>query len=295
MCDFLSIVVRRDGAVAHVPQNSHSGAVQAAGWRENDQMADMRGPFFVEAEWNPDQEKFPGVDKVYHSTSGINEKQRKAIEGFYLNAQKLFQDPEGHAERMCLGDGCFAGEDFADIRWHVLVGGKCPKRLELRLAATPLYANGELIRSWPPGANLIGGNVVIAENCQVTAPALTKSGNVVIAENCQVTAPALTEVSGSIDVRQGATLTAPALTEVSGYIDVGEGATLTAPALTKSGYIDVRQGATLTAPALTEVSGYIDVRQGATLTAPALTKSGSIVVRQGATLTAPALKRKGSK
>ena len=34
MCDFHSICVRTDGAIAHLPSNSHSGAVEAAKWRE---------------------------------------------------------------------------------------------------------------------------------------------------------------------------------------------------------------------------------------------------------------------
>ena len=35
MCEFLSINVRTDGAISHVASNSHSAAVQAAGWLEN--------------------------------------------------------------------------------------------------------------------------------------------------------------------------------------------------------------------------------------------------------------------
>ena len=35
MCEFLSINVRTDGAISHVTSNSHSAAVQAAGWLEN--------------------------------------------------------------------------------------------------------------------------------------------------------------------------------------------------------------------------------------------------------------------
>ena len=48
MCDFHSIAVRKDGAIAHTADNSHSGAIAAFGWRENtDQQT-----FFVECEWD---------------------------------------------------------------------------------------------------------------------------------------------------------------------------------------------------------------------------------------------------
>ena len=54
MCDFHSIVVRKDGAIAHTADNSHSGAIAAFGWRENtDQQT-----FFVECEWD-------GIDGEY--------------------------------------------------------------------------------------------------------------------------------------------------------------------------------------------------------------------------------------
>jgi len=270
MCDFHSICVRRDGAIAHVPGNSHSEAIEKAGWRENDRMADFRGPFFVEVEWNGEG-AFPGIERITRNSRDLSEAQRKTIEFHYKALADLLSDPKNNAEKMLLGTGCFSGDEYADIRWRVLIDPRCPKRVADKLAKTKLHANGETIKSIRPDIVSMEGSIRIAENATLTAPALTKSGY--------------------IYVRQGATLTAPALTK-SGSIDVRQGATLTAPALTKSGSIDVRQGATLTAPALTEVSGYIYVRQGATLTAPALTEvSGSIDVQEGATLTAPNLKR----
>ena len=64
MCDFHSICVRVDGAIAHVAKNSHSEAVEAAGWKEN---KDHLPPVFVEAEWNGEG-KFPGIEKITRGT-----------------------------------------------------------------------------------------------------------------------------------------------------------------------------------------------------------------------------------
>src|SRR5688572_29293411 len=124
MCDFHSCCVRRDGALAHIPGNSHSGAVAAAGWRENDQMADFRGAFFVEAEWNGEG-IFPGVDKIVRGP--VNEKQRKVIEAHYTALANLLADPAANADRMLFDGGIFSNDQFADIRWRVLIHPECPK------------------------------------------------------------------------------------------------------------------------------------------------------------------------
>jgi hypothetical protein len=286
MCEKYSFVVRVDGAIAHVPENSHSAAVEADGWTENDQMASMRGPRFVEAEWNG-QGKYPGAEKTVRGE--MNEKQRKVVDGIFSSLQQVLENPEDHGEAATSGNGIFAKEEWADVRWNILIHPKCPKRLADKLAKTRLHGMGETIRSWHPKISQFSGSFIVAKNCKVTAPALAKSGYVYVQEGATFTAPALVEVSGSVDVQKGATFTAPALVEVSGSVFVQEGATFTAPALAKSGYVYVQEGATFTAPALVEVSGYVAVQKGATFTAPALAKSGSVFVREGATFTAPAL------
>ena len=78
MCDYISFCARVDGAIAHVKENSHSGAVAAAGWRENDLVRNNR---FVEVEWKNPAGKFPGVQAVTRGET--NEKQAKAIELFF--------------------------------------------------------------------------------------------------------------------------------------------------------------------------------------------------------------------
>ena len=250
MCDFLSIIVRADGKIGHIPENSHSGTVNALNWREND---DPHRPEkrFVECEWNLEGD-YPGAEKV--TRGEISEKQRKSIDLFYGNAKKLIANPKAHAGRMLFGKGYFAGDEFADIRWRVMHSAGCPKGIIARLAAMKLYANGESIKSLHPSISELSGKFSIESGYSITAPALTK-------------------VTGSVYVQQGATFTAPALT-VTGSVYVRQGATFTAPALTKvTGSVDMQQGATFTAPALTKVTGSVDMQQGATFTAPKLQRN----------------------
>ena len=207
MCDFHSIVVRRDGAVAHVASNSHSEAVNAAGWRENDSMADKRGPFFVECEWNG-QGVFPGVDKI--TRGEFNEKQRKVIELHYGNLALLLNEPAVNGERMLTGKGCFSDEGYADLRWKTLLHDACPKPLSDKLAITLLHAQGEVVKSLHPKITGIAGNFSITEGYKVTAPVLAKCGYVYVSENATFTAPVLAEC-GNVDVHKKGGFTAPKL------------------------------------------------------------------------------------
>lgn len=132
MCDFHSIVVRKDGTKAHIAKNSHSGAVATAKWRENQP---NRDEFFVEAEWSGEG-TYPGADSI--SRNALNEKQRKVIDAHYGALAKLLDDPAEHAERVLFGRGIFAGEEYADVRFQVLMHSKCPKRIARRLCKTSL-------------------------------------------------------------------------------------------------------------------------------------------------------------
>ncbi len=190
MCDFHSIVVRKDGAKAHVAANSHSGAVEAAKWRENQP---NRDPFFNECEWDGIG-KFPGVDKITRGEP-VNERQAKVIEGHYACLSQLLADPEKHAATMCLDGGIFSADEYADVRWKVLVQPKCPKRIADKIAVTRLHADGKNIKSFHP---------------------------------------AIKSISGYVSLESGATLDAPVLAEVKGYVSLDSGATLNAPVLAKS-------------------------------------------------------------
>lgn len=198
MCDFHSIVVRRDGAIAHLPSNSHSGAVEAAKWTENDRISEMRGvPRFVEAEWDGDG-AFPGAAKV--ARGELTETQRKVIESHYEALAKLLSDPGEHAERMLFGDGIFADDKYADIRWRVLINPKCPKRVADKLVILPLHANGEPIKSFDPRITKLEGNLVVASGYEIHAPALTEVGGY-LAVYSSAKLDALQKVGGYLDVR----------------------------------------------------------------------------------------------
>jgi hypothetical protein len=151
MCDCHSICVRTDGAIAHIPGNSHSGAVEAAKWRENQPNRDA---FFVECEWNG-RGKFPGADKI--TRSPINERQRKVIENHYHALEKLIGDPAQHAERMLLKDGIFAGEQYGDIRWRVITDPACPKKVLAKLLKTTVFIDKLPDHPLPAGLTSVGG------------------------------------------------------------------------------------------------------------------------------------------
>jgi hypothetical protein len=81
VCDFHSIVVRADGAKAHVFGNSHSEAVEAAGWLENEPHKRKR---FVECEWDGKGE-YPGAEQITRLEVGdeLTAKQRETIDRHY--------------------------------------------------------------------------------------------------------------------------------------------------------------------------------------------------------------------
>ena len=175
MCDFISICTRVDGKIAHIPSNSHSGAVKEFGWTENNQTAYMLDKMrFVESEWNGIGD-YPGAEKI--TRGEINEKQRKAIDLFYSNAAKLFSDPKKHAKRMLTGNGYFASDIYADIRFNVIIHDECPKLVANELAKLPLYASGQKVKSLHPKIAKIEGGFKIAAGYKITAPALAEVGS----------------------------------------------------------------------------------------------------------------------
>jgi len=244
MCDFLSIIVRHDGKIGHIPSNSHSETVKATGWRENDDLhRDEKR--FTEAEWNCEGE-FPGADKI--SRGEINEKQRKSIECFYGNAAKLLAEPEKHAERMLFGRGYFSDDRFADIRWRVLIHHKCPQGVADKLAALALHANGNGVKSLHPKITNLAGNLAVEDGCEVNAPALTEiggslyvygsakcdaltkiGGNLCVCGSAKF--DALVKIGGNLYVYGSAKFDAPVLTEIGGNLDVYGSAKFDAPVL----------------------------------------------------------------
>jgi hypothetical protein len=132
MCDLFSGIVRVDGEFRHIKENSHSGAVAAAGWQENNGLRTR----FVEAEWNG-VGKYPGADEICRGE--LNEKQRKTIDRIYGALASLVEDPAKHAERMLFGKGIFVSEEYADLRWLILIHEKCPSKIAKRLCDTTLF------------------------------------------------------------------------------------------------------------------------------------------------------------
>ena len=118
-----------------------------------------------------------------------------------------------HAQAALFGNGIFAGEEYGDVRWKVMIHPECPSKLIPLLAVTSLFADGSKIKSLHPSITKIAGNFSVAERYKIDAPALVEvSGDVVVAQGASLTAPAL-EKAGYVRVDQGASLTAPALVE----------------------------------------------------------------------------------
>ena len=109
MCDFHSVVVRADGALAHVAENSHSTAVSKAGWRENEP---LKRPVFIEAEWDG-QGKYPGATKICRLQSGesMTAAQLKAVDRHYLALATMLQDDKPPAAVRSK----FSDPEFADV------------------------------------------------------------------------------------------------------------------------------------------------------------------------------------
>ena len=53
-------------------------------------------------------------------------------------------DPEEHGERMLFGSGIFAGEEYADVRWMVLLNDKCPAELSKKFQSS-LKEKGKIL------------------------------------------------------------------------------------------------------------------------------------------------------
>ena len=115
MCDFHSIVVRADGAEAHVFGNSHSTAVEKAGWMENEPHKRKR---FVEVEWNGVGE-YPGADKITRldDYQSLTAKQRTTIDRRYKALAKVMA---GDLSRLATD---FSKPVFRDV-WLAALRGK---------------------------------------------------------------------------------------------------------------------------------------------------------------------------
>ena len=121
MCDFHSIVINRNGDIAHVPGNSHSGAIAAAGWPENTVTSDMHGKNrFIEMEWDGKRPMPEWGGAFARFTGDYTQSQRKAGERHYAKLAaylagddkdaKYFDQPEYLDVRLRRIGGSVEGE-----------------------------------------------------------------------------------------------------------------------------------------------------------------------------------------
>ena len=284
MCDFLSVVIRRDGKIFHLPTNSHSGIVDHYGLTENDTMAEMRNlPRFYEFEWD-------GEDDTARTAKGYLRGPNppaivvKAAATLAANLRRALNEPGWG----CLDDGFFAAPEWADVRWKALCNPKCPPDVADRIAETPLHANGETISSLRPTVTAIGGSFRVAAGYKITAPVLAKAGYVCLDQGASLDAPVLAEVDGYMRLDQGASLDVPMLSRV-GRVYVSKHVNVILPSLTSVLDVVMEAHATLGVPLLDKADA-LTMREAATLNAPMLTNIECMNLDCGVTLNAPLLK-----
>ncbi len=186
MCDFFSAIVSASGEFYHAAHNSHSTMVTEAGWRENDQMNSAR---FVEAEWSGEGD-YPGATKICRNT--LNAKQIKVVDQYYVALAKLLQDPKQHAERMLFGKGIFAAKQFGDVRWKVLIAGKCSKKVTRRICETYLFVSKKLqpVHELPPWLKTVDGSLDLRSYQHALPAGLTHCGGYLDLSSYQHALPA---------------------------------------------------------------------------------------------------------
>ena len=94
MCDFHSVIVRRDGLIYHDLSNSHSQMAQKAGWRENSVTSHLTNkPAFIELEWNGKGE-YPKWEKLarLNNDTDYTKVQQDAAEAHYRKLQAYLQN-----------------------------------------------------------------------------------------------------------------------------------------------------------------------------------------------------------
>ena len=107
MCDFCSVIVRRDGLIYHDPSNSHSQMAQKAGWKENG----VGTATFIELEWDGVGKvpKWEGLAKSH--VKDWTKAQQDSGEAFYLKVSEWLSGDGSHKE-------FFSRPENADIYWR---------------------------------------------------------------------------------------------------------------------------------------------------------------------------------
>ena len=117
MCDFHSTCWRLLGQeiqVAHNQKNSHSGAIQEAGWRENEPNRRIN---VFEAEWNGIGE-MPPDSKLIRNSDECPEKLVKAIRSHYIKLNEALT-----TGKHVLAGGYFSSEKWLDVLVAAVANG----------------------------------------------------------------------------------------------------------------------------------------------------------------------------
>ncbi len=112
MCDYHSIVVFRDGQIAHVPSNSHSQAVAASGRAENTHANPER---FAEFEWDGrgDLPSIAGLLADGRKDVTLTQAQERAALRHYGKLAEVHADPAKAFDP----EGYFAADCYFDVRY----------------------------------------------------------------------------------------------------------------------------------------------------------------------------------
>jgi hypothetical protein len=203
MCDFHSTAWRmlgQDIQVCHLPNNSHSEMIEAAGWKDNQP---NRQTVVFEAEWSGEG-KLPEAGAIIRNSGECPERLTRSIMSHYRKLKEALSEGK-HLGR----DGYFRDhKTWADVWRSAMHNGHMPDFTDVKE---------------------FSGYVNIEQGGSLTAPVLAKCGDVSIAQGGSLTAPVLAKC-GYVSIAQGGSLTAPVLAKC-GCVSIAQGGSLTAPKL----------------------------------------------------------------
>ena len=118
MCEFHSIVISTSGQIAHIPSNSHSGAIAAANWSDNGVSTAIRnkGGLF-EAEWNGRGDVPPTPALLKHTTRDFPNTVETVARAHY---EKLWRYLSGENDTKL--DKYFEADVWLDVQLQRLIG-----------------------------------------------------------------------------------------------------------------------------------------------------------------------------
>ena len=164
MCDFHSTVWRligQDVQTFHLPTNSHSEMVNAAGWRENEP---NRKTVVFESEWNGDGE-VPDINKLLKNNASECPAQVERAVIKYYRTLKAAITPGGKFDKIFSDP-----QKFQDV-WEAAMKAGCSLDF------------GKIEK--------FNGYVGVHQGATLTAPALAEADSVDVHQGATLTAPKL--------------------------------------------------------------------------------------------------------